>query len=231
MRGLFLPSMIEVEFGRYYKKCSELLFNKGFNYFHIDFGDNELIGRELNPWDKVRFLKSLGNEIKLAAHIMSISGNHSLSVEKITKRCLNEGFEIIYIHPRSFKDLDELLKFKNEYFKNNHNIFGIVSEINEGKDDLLIDFIVTNSIKNLLQMSVPIGKGGQSFVWSAIDRIKEFKLYCSELSSIEIDGGLTLKIIGQLKGAKINRFAGWSIISDPVPEIVLSNAYKVLNLI
>ena len=55
MSGLFLPSMIEVEFGDYYCKCAELLFNNGFKSFHIDFGDKQLIGRNLECWDKVFF--------------------------------------------------------------------------------------------------------------------------------------------------------------------------------
>ena len=53
MSGLFLPSMIEVEFGEYYRSCAELLFKNGFKSFHIDFGDKKLIGRELECWDKV----------------------------------------------------------------------------------------------------------------------------------------------------------------------------------
>ena len=118
MSGVFLPSMIEVEFGNYYKNCAELLFNEGFNSFHIDFGDNKLIDRELECWDKVSFLKSLGSEIRLTAHIMCMSGDHHLSVEKITDRCIEEGFEIIYIHPRSFENFNDLHRFKEKSFKN-----------------------------------------------------------------------------------------------------------------
>ena len=112
MKGVFLPSMIEVEFGNYYRSCAELLFNNGFKSFHIDFGDNKLIGRELECWDKVYYLQSLGKDIKLTAHIMSMSGVHPLSVENIANRCLEEGFEIIYVHSRSFRNLDKLIKFK-----------------------------------------------------------------------------------------------------------------------
>ena len=73
MSGLFLPSMIEVEFGEYYRSCAELLFKNGFKSFHIDFGDKKLIGRELECWDKVLFLQGLGTDVKLTAHIMSMS--------------------------------------------------------------------------------------------------------------------------------------------------------------
>tara|TARA_Y100000589_G_C27096095_1_gene606008 strand:+ start:436 stop:1131 length:696 start_codon:yes stop_codon:yes gene_type:complete len=227
MKGIFLPSMIEVEFGEYYKKCSKSLYEKSFNSFHIDFGDNELIGRELNPWDKVNFLKSLGPDIKLTSHIMCSSGRHILSVENIAERCLKEGFEIIYIHPRSFKDLNKLIRFKENLFQNNHNIFGIVSELERKENKSLIEFIKGNSIYHLLQMAVPIGKGGQNFCWNATDRIIEFNKYCSSLVNIEIDGGLTFNVLNKLKNYSINRFAGWSIIQDSDPSIVLSKALKI----
>ena len=231
MSGTFLPSMIEVEFGDYYRRSAELLFNNGFKSFHVDFGDKKLIGRELECWDKVSFLKRLGPDIKLTAHIMSKSGSHSLSVENIASRCLDEGFEIIYIHSRSFDNFNELIKFKEKLFKESHQTFGLVSELEEEINHDLIDFAKDISLINLLQMGVPIGKGGQKFCWHAADRIQDFILNCSSLSNIELDGGLTLEIIKRLEKGNINRLAGWSIISDTDPQNVLSKARQVERLI
>ena len=231
MSGVFLPSMIEVEFDNYYKYCAELLFNEGFNSFHIDFGDNQLINRELECWDKVSFLKSLGTEMRLTAHLMCMSGDHHLSVEKITERCLDEGFEVIYIHAKSFKNFDDLLKFKERLFKNVQHIFGIVSELKDKKDEKLVDFVENHSIKNVLQMGVPIGRGGQKFGWSAIERINDFSLGCSTIPKVELDGGLTFDIIKNIKKGKVNKFAGWSIVQDKDPSIVLSKALELKELI
>ncbi len=231
MNNLFLPSMIEVEFGEYYQKSAELLFDNGFKSFHIDFGDNKLIGRELECWDKVSFLKSLGPEMRLTAHIMSMSGNHKLSVERITDRCLEEGFEVIYFHSRSFNNVKDFSKFKEKIFNDCPYIFGVVSEALNKCDHNLINFVQENSIMNLLQMGVPIGKGGQKFHWSAEDRIEDFVKACPSLSSLEIDGGLTFDVIKNLKKDKINKFAGWSIIYDEDPSKVLSKAFAVNQLI
>ena len=231
MSGTFLPSMIEVNYGPYYQRCAELLFKEGFHHFHMDFGDQQLIGRELECWDKVKFLKTLGKNIKLTSHIMSVSGNHKLSVERIADRCLEEGFELIYIHSRSFKNFDYFTKFKEKIFKNAHNIFGIVSEISSQKDENLINFVSNHSVNNLLQMAVPIGKGGQKFGWSSIDRINDFLEGCKALKSIELDGGLTFEIINKLKKNNINRFAGWSIIYDSDPLEVIIKANKIKHII
>lgn len=231
MKKVFLPSMIEVEFGKYYKICAELLFKKGFNSFHVDFGDKKMIGRDLECWDKVYFLKGLGKEVKLTAHIMSMSGSHALSVERIAEKCIEEGFEIIYIHTRSFNSLSSLIKFKEKVFNNNLQIFGIVSELDNKKNETLIDFVKDNSIYNILQMGVPIGRGGQLFGWSAVDRINDFTKVCSKSTRFELDGGLTLDVLKKLNKNHIDRFAGWSIISDVEPLIVASKVDKVMELI
>tara|TARA_A100001388_G_C28773266_1_gene505354 strand:+ start:3024 stop:3722 length:699 start_codon:yes stop_codon:yes gene_type:complete len=232
MSGIFLPSMIEVEFGDYYKRCAELLSKNGFNSFHVDFGDKLMIGRQLECWDKVHFLKGLGSKVKLTAHIMSMSGSHRLSVEKIAKRCIEEGFEIIYIHARSFDSFGELLKFKETFFRNDHDVFGIVSELDNQKNQELIEFVKENSIHNILQMGVPIGRGGQKFGWPAIDRINDFLKACSRSTRFELDGGLTFDVLKKLNNKNsIDRFAGWSIIADQKPSVVSSKAFEVMELI
>ena len=89
---------------------------------------------------------------------MSMSGSHSLSVENIANRCLEEGFEIIYIHSRSFQNYDKLIKFKENIFKEAPHIFGMVSELQEETNQNLVNFANDISLVNLLQMGVPIGK-------------------------------------------------------------------------
>ena len=162
---------------------------------------------------------------------MSLSGDHKLSVERISEKCLEENFEIIYIHSRSFKNKEDLYKFKEKFFKDAHHVFGIVSEVVKKKDDNLIEFVKNYSIQNLLQMGVPIGKGGQKFCWEAVKRIEEFSLNCNSIINFEIDGGLTYGVINNLKKDMINRYAGWSIIFDEDPSNVITSANKILEII
>ena len=51
------------------------------------------------------------------------------------------------------------------------------------------------------------------------------------LHNIELDGGLTSNIVKELNKVSINRFAGWSIISDKNPKNILSNALEVEKII
>ena len=163
MRKQFLPSMIEVKFDDFYRDCARNFVASGFNSFHIDFGDQKFIQRQLQPWDKVSFLKSLSSSVKLTAHIMSTSGNHSDSVENITKKCIKEKFEVVYIHSRSFASFEKIKSLKERLFKGTKTQFGLVSEVEHTVDQEIIDFINGNSVQALLQMGVPIGMGGQKF--------------------------------------------------------------------
>ena len=231
MRKLFLPSMIEVEFNDFYRECARRLITSGFNTFHIDFGDQGFIRRRLQPWDKVSFLKSLSSKVRLTAHIMSKSGTHSGSVETITKKCIKENFEVIYIHSRSFETTEKLIAFKNFFFQGVEPQFGLVSEVEHTIDDRIIDFINKNSVKKLLQMGVPIGMGGQKFSWSAIQKIKNFRQHCPNLNIIEIDGGLTFEVIDRLTKIDINRFSGWSLVNDKDPIETTKKALKLKDLL
>ena len=80
-------------------------------------------------------------------------------------------------------------------------------------------------------MGVPIGKGGQKFRWDATQRIRDFSIECPSLSNIELDGGITFDVLKKLKKGTIDRFAGWSIISNSDPSNVLLNAFEVNNFI
>ena len=80
-------------------------------------------------------------------------------------------------------------------------------------------------------MGVPIGSGGQKFGWAAADRIEEFSSVCPNLSMVELDGGLTFDILKNIKKKRINRFSGWSLVSDKSPSKVLLNARDVKGLI
>lgn len=228
---LFIPSMIEVPYGKYYKTCAELLFKNGFGTFHIDFGDGFFINRILVPWEKVEFLKSFGNNLSLTAHIMCKSGSHLESLENIIEKCLKHNFKTIYIHPNSFNDLDSLNNFVEKNFKNFPNIFGMAFEVSTEINSELIQFINQTNINKILQMGVPIGKGGQKFKKEALKIINKIVKKSKNINVVELDGGLDFDIVKQELNPVIKKLAGWSIISNENPKIVLKNALSLEKIL
>ena len=227
----FLPSMIEVPFGEYYKKCVQLLIENGFISFHIDFGDNIFIKRKLLPWDKINYLKSLDKDIKLTAHIMCKSGTHNASLEKLTEKCLEYKFKSIYYHPRSFVNVKAFKQFINNHFLKKNKIFGVASEVVENNDVNMVEVINEVNTSKVLQMGVPLGNGGQKFKNVSLDIIDNLLNNCSSIKHIELDGGLTMNIIKNLLNSKINSFAGWSIIEDKSPKNMINNALKIKKIL
>jgi pentose-5-phosphate-3-epimerase len=227
----FIPSMIEVPFGKYYRSCAELLFVNGFNSFHIDFGDEFLINRKLIPWEKVEFLKSLGDDLSLTAHIMCKTGSHPDSLENITEKCLKYNFETIYIHLSSFENIESFINFKEKNFEPFSNIFGIAFETSSIINSEVIQLIDESNTNKILQMGVPIGKGGQKFKKEALNVIDKILKKSKNVNIIELDGGLDLKIVKQKLNPLIKKFAGWSIISNEKPKMVLKNALALNEIL
>lgn len=228
---IFLPSMIEVEFTDYYKVCSKLLYSSGFNSFHIDFADGVFINRRIKAWEKVKFLKSLGKKIELTAHVMCQAGCHKGSLEEVTIKCLENDFKTIYFHYNAFKNFSELVSFKEKYFVEKNKKFGLVSEVFPQVSEQFIKIINKLKVKKILQMGVPIGKGGQNFDPNSIEILDQLSISCPDVEFYELDGGLTLKIIKKNISSQISFFSGWSIISHNSPEIVLQNALAIKELI
>ncbi len=69
-------------------------------------------------------------------------------------------------------------------------------------DDTLSDVVLKN-VDKILVMSVKAGKGGQSFMPESLDKIKALRKRGFE-GEIEVDGGVTLINVGQLKEAGAN---------------------------
>ena len=222
-----LPSMIEVEYGDYYKKCVQGLSNNGFRRFHIDFGDGQLIPRVLQPWDKVKFIKQAVENCELVGHIMCGVGDHFGNVHQTAQECISNGFCKIYLHPRSFQDAAEFSGFCGHLFGKDPDLLGIVSEVNFDLHPTVVDFCNQFPISSVLQMGVPIGSGGQRFDPTCLDRLKSLKAKLTELKYCELDGGLTGEIVDSLDRGMVDGFAGWSFIADPLVEKVVENANRL----
>ena len=112
--------MIEVELVIFIKSVPKCFFVMVLIVFIWILGDKGPITRELECWDKVsKVPKKLGNDIKLTGHIMSVSGNHGIECrENFQERCIDEGFEIICVHPRSFKSFENWKNLKKIWIHN-----------------------------------------------------------------------------------------------------------------
>lgn len=147
------------------------------DYIHVDVGDGSFIERKFNP---IKVLKDLNGALtkRLDVHFMVedptdyINSYSELNCEYITFHC-----EIK-------KDILSLLDLVKKY--------GIKCGLSISPDtDLSFLEPYLDDIDMILIMSVVPGKGGQSFIYSSVDRVKEVKKLIGDRNIvISIDGGI-----------------------------------------
>ncbi len=147
------------------------------DYIHVDVGDGKFIERKFNP---IKELSSLNGALtkRLDVHFM---------VEDPTdyiKSYSELNCEYITFHCEIKKDILSLLELIKKY--------GIKCGLSISPDtDLSFLEPYLDDIDMVLVMSVVPGKGGQSFIYSSVDRVKELKKMIGNRNIvISIDGGI-----------------------------------------
>ena len=147
------------------------------DYIHVDVGDGKFIERKFNP---IKELSGLNGALtkRLDVHFM---------VEDPTdyiKSYSELNCEYITFHCEIKKDILSLLELIKKY--------GIKCGLSISPDtDLSFLEPYLDDIDMVLVMSVVPGKGGQNFIYSSVDRVKELKKMIGDRKIvISIDGGI-----------------------------------------
>jgi len=155
------------------------------DYIHVDVGDGKFIERKFNP---IKELSGLNGAMMKRLDVHFMVENPEKYIEEYSE--LN--CEYITIHCELKKDILKLLDMINSY--------GIKRglAISPGTDISFLEPYL-DDIDMILIMSVVPGKGGQSFIYSSVDRVKEIrKMIGNRDIVINIDGGInseTVKLV------------------------------------
>jgi len=170
----------------------------GTNYYHIDVMDGKFV--EKNTYKRMQenagYIKRLSN-LPLDVHLM---------VEDIKTGIddfLSYEPNIITFHYEGCKNDEEVFETIN-YIKQNNCKVGI-----SVKPDTSVEKIYKflPYIHMVLIMTVEPGKGGQTLLIDMIDKVRELKKYIDNENleiDIEVDGGINLANVEQLKEAGAN---------------------------
>lgn len=147
------------------------------DYIHVDVGDGKFIERKFNP---VKELKALNGALtkRLDVHFM-VDDPEKYIIDYSELNC-----EYITIHCELKRDILKLLDLIKSY--------GIKCglAISPGTDISFLEPFL-DDIDMILVMSVVPGKGGQSFIYNSVDRIKEIKKMIGKRDIvINVDGGI-----------------------------------------
>ena len=190
------------------KKIYELE-TAGTSYFHIDVMDGEFVGNNTVDLMQVysEYIKQISN-LPLDVHLMV------KNVESFIKSYSILEPSIITFHLEACSSKEEVFKLI-ELIKNNNCRVGISIKPNTSIEEIK-EFLPY--IHLCLVMTVEPGKGGQKLIDSCIDKIKKLKRYIDEQNLdtfIEVDGGINLENIHELKEAGVELVvAGSAIINS-----------------
>lgn len=186
------------------------------NYFHIDVMDGKFV--ENNTID---LMKDYALTI---SHISNIGLDVHFMVEDVEMQMedyLMLEPKIITFHIEAVKDKERVKNLISEIKDNNVKVGIAVSpETNIEEIKEFLPFI-----HMVLIMTVVPGKGGQKLIPETIQKVKELKKYIDENNidiDIEVDGGINLDNVEELKnaGANIIVVGSFLVSSENKKEIV-----------
>lgn len=169
-----------------FKNLSKIV-GSSTDFLHLDIMDGSLTENKTFDYNTVKKINSK-TTLFLDCHLMIDEPS------EIVKNYVESGANIISVHYEAFKDKSKLIDTLM-YLKSKNAIVGLAIYPNTKIETIEL---YKNYFDLLLIMSVEIGKYGQKFLDTTIDKIKLAKqLLPNKL--IEVDGGVNLENIEELK--------------------------------
>ncbi len=195
------PSILSADFAKMGEEVKSLEKN-GADVVHCDVMDGVFVNNITFGIKMVEDLRKI-TSLPLDCHLMIVNP------EKYVERFVKAGADYVTVHYEACKDglKDTLMLIKNAGAKCGA-VINPDTPVEKIKDVIpLCDMV--------LIMSVFPGFGGQKFIPSALDKLREVKAIverCGKDIEIEIDGGVTEENVAEIKAAGANVIVAGSTV-------------------
>lgn len=206
MAVLIAPSMLSANFGRLSSEV-EMINNSDADLFHLDIMDGLFVPNISYGFPVVKAISELAKK-PLDAHLMIVDP------DRYIERFATAGVKYLSVHIEACTHLHRTI----QNIKENGMKAGVA--LNPHTPALMLKEIISDA-DFILVMSVNPGFGGQKFIESSLNKIREIRQMAEELAphlQIEVDGGVSKENAPHLikAGADI-LVAGNSVFSSDSP--------------
>ncbi len=199
------PSILSADFARLGEEVDNVL-SAGADIIHFDVMDNHYVPNLTIGPLLCDALRQYGITAPIDVHLMV------KPVDRIIPDFAKAGASYITFHPEASEHVDRSLQLVREQGCKSGLVFNPATPLD------YLDYVM-DKIDMVLLMSVNPGFGGQSFISSALDKLREARKRIDASGydiRLEIDGGVKTTNIRAIKEAGADTFvAGSAIFSTP----------------
>ena len=220
-QSLIAPSILSANFARLGEEVNSVM-HAGADWIHFDVMDNHYVPNLTIGPMVCKALRDYGVTAPIDVHLMV------QPVDDLIRMFADAGASYITFHPEASKHVDRSLQLVRDLGCK----AGLVLNPATGLNSL---GWVLDRLDMLLLMSVNPGFGGQKFIPSTLDKLKQARKMIDESGldiRLEVDGGVGVANIREVAAAGADTFvAGSAIFSQPDYKQVIDKMRAELSLV
>ena len=201
MTPLIAPSILSADFARLGDDVRAVL-DAGADIVHFDVMDNHFVPNLTIGPLICEALVSYGIEAPIDVHLMVEP------VDRVIPDFAKAGASYITFHPEASRHIDRSLALIRDHGCKAGLVFNPATSLDSLK-------FVMDKVDMVLIMSVNPGFGGQQFIPSALDKLREARALIDASGHeirLDIDGGVNVDNIGKIAAAGADTFVAGSAI-------------------
>ena len=201
MEPLIAPSILSADFARLGEDVKAVL-DAGADIVHFDVMDNHFVPNLTIGPLVCEALRSYGIEAPIDVHLMVEP------VDRIIPDFAEAGASYVTFHPEASRHPDRTLGLIRDHGCKAGLVFNPATPLD------WLEYVI-DKVDMVLLMSVNPGFGGQSFIASALDKLRQARKIIAASGReirLEIDGGVKVDNIGAIAAAGADTFVAGSAI-------------------